>query len=148
MSKAPPIAESFARILRWADAHLPLLRESLRPPADDRELGALEALIGQTLPPDVRDLYSLADGQIPFQFGRTPHYPGFFVSLPFNPLQVVTRHWQFAREMEADGSDADEFLSSFPPEAVKTQDYNRAWIPLSDDASGNHIAVDGGVARN
>lgn len=141
MSNAPPIAESFAHILRWADSNLPLLRESLRPPASESEIAALETLIGQALPQELRDLYRLADGQIPFQFGRTPDYPGFFVSLPFNPIEIVSRHWQFARELE-DESNTDEFLSSFPPGAVKIQDYNRGWIPISDDAGGNHIAID------
>lgn len=137
-----PIAESFARILRWSDSNLPLLRQSLRPPAGESEIATLETLIGQALPQDVRDLYRLADGQIPFQFGRTPYYPGFFVSLPFNPIEIVTRHWQFARELEADDLGGEEFLSSFPPGAVKIQENNRAWIPISDDAGGNHIAID------
>jgi cell wall assembly regulator SMI1 len=143
MSNAPPITESFARILRWADANLPLLRDSLRPPASEREIDALETLIGQALPEDIHDLYRLADGQIPFQFGRTPHYPGFFVSLPFNPIEIVSQHWQFAARQLARGEpNTDEFLSSFPPGAVQIQHYNRAWIPISDDAGGNHIAID------
>lgn len=137
-----PIADSFARILRWADSNLPLLRDSLRPPASESEIAALETIIGQALPQDVRDLYRLADGQIPFQFGCTPHYPGFFVSLPFNPIEIVTRHWQFARELEADDLGGEEFLSAFPPDTVKIQENNRAWIPISDDAGGNHIAID------
>lgn len=141
MNNAPPIAESFARILRWADAHLPLLRQSLRPPASEGDLQSFEALLGQTLPQDVRELYRLADGQIPFQFGQTPYYPGLFVSLPFNPLETVTRHWRQARELEAEFN-SDEFLSSFPPDAIKIIDSNRGWIPISDDAGGNHIAID------
>lgn len=138
MTSAPPIGESFARILRWADFNLPLLRASLRPPASESEIDAFEALIGRTLPQDVRDLYRLADGQIPFQF-----YPGIFLSLPFNPLGVVTRDWRFAVDaIQHTESNTDEFLSSFPPGAVRALHYNTAWVPISDDAGGNHLAID------
>jgi cell wall assembly regulator SMI1 len=142
-TESPTVASSFARIMTWADANAPLLRVSLRPGASADELQRFETLIGQALPQDVRDLYRLADGQIPFQFGRTPHYPGLFLSLPFNPIEVVIRDWQFGEEvLGRNEPNTDEFLSSYPPGAVKALHYNNGWIPLSDDAGGNHMAID------
>lgn len=142
-AEAPPISASFARIMAWADANCPLLRESLRAGASAEQLASFEALIGQPLPEDARALYRLADGQTPFQFGRTPNYPGLFVSLPFNPLEVVTRHWRFNQEMLSEmGADTGTSLPSHPPGAVKSAIYNTNWIPLSDDAGGNHMGID------
>ena len=88
------VARSFERIMNWAKAELPLLCESMRPPASAAEIEALEQLIGQRLPDDVRELYSLADGQTPFVFGQTPDYPGFFLAHPFNPIERVMRDWR------------------------------------------------------
>lgn len=141
-AEAPAVARSFARILAWADANAPLLRESLRPGASEDQLRHFEGLIGQALPEDVRELYRLADGQIPYQFGET-YYPGLFLGFPFNPIEVTTRDWRnHDSGLRGIDSNTDEFLGSYPPDAVKAVHFNNGWIALSDDASGNYMGVD------
>jgi cell wall assembly regulator SMI1 len=140
--EAPPVARSFARILTWADANAPAIRESLRAGASDDQLQRFEALIGQALPEDVRDLYRLTDGQTPYQSGG-PYYPGLFLGMPFNPSEVVAREWQsHERTLRRNDSNTDEFINSYPPDAVKAVYFNNGWISLSDDAAGNYMAVD------
>lgn len=136
------VAQSFNRIMAWAGKELPMLVESMRPGASEAEIASLEAVIGQSLPDDVRALYALADGQTPFEFGKTPHYPGLFFGHPFNPIESVKRDWSQWQSIDRSINDDSEFESSFPPGAVKALVTNPGWIPLSDDAGGNHMGVD------
>ena len=136
------VQQSFIRIMAWARKELPLLVDSMRPGASEGEIASLEALIGQRLPEDVRALYKLADGQIPYEFGKTPHYPGLFFGLPFNPIAIVKDHWRMRPPVDGSLDDDNQFLSSFPPGAMKVLYTSPGWIPLSDDAGGNFMGVD------
>lgn len=66
-----------------------------------------------------------------------------FVSLPFNPLDVVARHWRLNQETLSEmDEDTGAPLPSYPPGAVKSAVCNNSWIPISDDAGGNHMGID------
>lgn len=56
-------------IKAWLDEHIPEIASSLRPGASEEELDAAEHQLGVTLPPALRVLYRIHDGQ-DLQFDR------------------------------------------------------------------------------
>jgi hypothetical protein len=53
----------WTKLEAWLLEHSPEGLASLQPGANESEIAAFEASIGQTLPPEVRFLYSLHNGQ-------------------------------------------------------------------------------------
>jgi cell wall assembly regulator SMI1/predicted DNA-binding WGR domain protein len=57
------ISTALARIKSWMSKHAPELVENLAGPASVSQLDELEQTLGLVLPPDLRDLWSIHDGQ-------------------------------------------------------------------------------------
>lgn len=115
------------------------LNQSPNPPASEQALSAVEQTLGVTLPESFRALYRLHDG------GPDPNtlFQGYsFMSLD----AVMTAYWTVGKALEDLDEDdltmmSDE-LSVTPPNAIKQQYFNRAWIPFAADGGGNYIGVD------
>ena len=118
--------------------NLPQLIDGLQRPASGQDIDRAVAKIGRPLPPELRELYLLHDGE-------TEKGVGLFFGLPFIPLQRLIDERQVWDDVEADvGSDPmmSEFLTSTPETSIKLAYANRGWLPISIDWSGNHIGID------
>ena len=131
------------RLTVWLTAEMPEVLAALRPGVEPAAFGALESLLGQPLPADVRALYAWHDGQADDQGG---HYiSGLFFGLTFLPLAEVTRlHAGWQQDM-ADSpalTKDDPRMTSVPPGAVKTVWISPGWLPFAHDASSNYLGID------
>lgn len=166
-----PIAESWGRIEAWIGAHLPILKLTLRPGASKKDLAKFEEQIGCPLPDDVRESWSIRDGQrtIPDLLDDSDYdveeaddllTKGVIFGCPLLPLvskkaclasRTALAHWQSWAEMVDDaeqGKDRgmlaglSEGSSSTPAGAIRPLYANRGWIPLVEVDDSNYIGVD------
>jgi cell wall assembly regulator SMI1 len=134
-----PIKTAWKRLKRWSTANLPQKGEDC-PSASDEQLREFEAAIGAKLPTDVRQSYRIYDGQCA---GR-----GIIYGLAVVSLSESLGHWQSWVEgyemnlKDGTAADLDSGCSSFPDGHVRPVYFDKAWIPLTYDSGGNHIAVD------
>lgn len=134
------VKAAWKRLAKWSVAHLPQSGRPGNPPATDKQIEDFEAAVGVKLPADVRQSYRLYNGQCPG--------PGIIYGLAVEPLRDCLNHWrQWVKgweQVEKDGSDrsTNESCQSFPDGFVRPVYFDRKWIPLTYDGSGNHIAVD------
>jgi cell wall assembly regulator SMI1 len=127
---APAMPALLERLELWLRINRPDYFDWLRPGVPERELMALERELGRNLPAGLRALYRWHDGQDPdsplaFQHDKM-----------FMPLEAV----RAARAALGELLSAGEF-----PEANW---WSRAWLPILDNGSGDHLCVDldGGFA--
>jgi cell wall assembly regulator SMI1 len=135
------VKAAWKRLAKWSAQHL---RQDVGPaaaPASSEAIRDFEKAIGAKLPKDVRDSYRVHNGQCA---GGT----GIIYGLEVVPLRESLLHWKNwvsgRRQSVRDGSaaDFDEDCSSFPHDYVRQVYFDSAWIPLTYDSGGNHIAID------
>lgn len=147
MTKRPPgepmplldedIAPVLARLDVWFGAHLSSFRYLFNPPATEADIDAFERLIGAELPESYRQLYRWHDGE---DDDRCGHIYG----LPILPLKECESQWKAWNEVLAEFDGNRYFVEggSWPVGAVDPAYFNKRWIPLTHDGSGNHIGLD------
>lgn len=121
----------FERLERWLAAHAPQIHAELTPGVEDSELDELEALTGQTLPPDFRALYRRHG-----DWGRA-------LRLTHMPLMQVHRDWLMWESLSGeDFASSPKGHFSFPPGAITPRYINLGWIPFLSDHGGNAVGID------
>ena len=140
--EAKPIADEdiaplLARLDAWYASNLPPDKYVLNPPATDAQIDSFEQLVGIPLPRSYRQLYRWHDGDRNDRWGHV-------YGLPLLPLQQAAVQWEsWMRILEQ--FSGNRYLvagAAWPEGAVDPAYINRAWIPLTDDGSGNHIGLD------
>jgi cell wall assembly regulator SMI1 len=140
MANAYPIKTAWERLKRWSAENLPQHGGTDAPPVTDEQLQEFEATIGAKLPKDIRESYQIYNGQC--------SGPGIIFGLAVEPLRDCLNHWKTwveGYESALQDSTAEDLAwrcFSFPADFVRQQYFDRAWIPLTYDSSGNHIGVD------
>ncbi len=128
-----PLDQTFADLLAFLKEHHPDLAADLNPPATDAQLDALEALTGQRLPDDFRQLYKLANGQ------KTAEIAFFPNGYDFISLERVSQTWSMLKEInDEEGSWAGPASQG----AVKDRWWHPSWIPFAYMISGDHYCMD------
>ncbi|MCS7463833.1 SMI1/KNR4 family protein [Paenibacillus doosanensis] len=120
-------------ITELLQSDLPELAASLNPPASEEELRSAEAELGFGLPPELRELYLIHNGE---QDGG----PGLFMGLPFLSLDGMMAEWRIWTGLENENWEAEHY--SVPAGWIKEQYINRYWLPIAKDWGGNHIGID------
>lgn len=111
------LEEWLARLDHWMRRHRPRYLDGLRPGADNRQLAALENVLYQPLPPELRAWLAWHNGQDPQLIGA------FHEAFTLLSAEQIGREWH-VRQREADPS------------------WNTAWLPLLDDYQGDLIVLD------
>lgn len=161
-----PSAElSWQRIDTWIEQSYPELFDQLIEGATSNDLNDLEHDLECALPADVRESYSVHDGQ---EGGGKP--TGVFFGIVLLDLEGISEEWNVWRRAalkieelsnrsrpqasSAASSSASlrhppqnkhawiERQRSCPPDAVQPVYAHPGWIPLAKDGDGNNIAVD------
>lgn len=144
--KAAPVAKSWKRIEVWLKKHAPAIQAALRPPATEEALQAVEHLIGQPLPPDVRESYLIHDGQ---EFGGTD-VSGVFFGMSLMSLtegEGVAWCWQYRiaddpANFDENDPEVRESFTTFPEGAIRLARMRPGWIPLYWDSGLNFFGID------
>lgn len=109
--------------------------------ASQSELEDLESLIGVQLPQSVKDFYRVHNGQEPYWQNKQSS-PGMFFDWGFSSIKEVVRDWQTWHQLQDMNQDMTDDMSSYPKGHIKNLYTNDGWIPLIDDAGGNHVGID------
>ena len=108
---------------------------ALLPGAAEEEISNLEQQVGFVLPGAVRQFLAIHTGQ-----------GGFGLNYGQELLSVagIRQQWDSWRSIDESEMNADcaEFMSSEPSGVIKPVYCNRAWIPITHDAGGNHLGLD------
>ena len=118
------------RIERWADIHLPELRDSLNGPADAKMIAAVEDECGQPLPREYAESCLVHDGQADTECGLLLGYR-------LLPLEETLAHR--ARVTLRDEHDE---IESLPVGFTKLLAICPLWLPFAHDHAGNYLAID------
>ena len=136
------VASSWQRLEKWLAVHHPKLFKALRPPATAKQIETAEKAIGQRLPDSVRESYLIHDGH------KRGGGSGLLFGLPLLPLADIVKVWRQQTEIYKDSqkpkrlAEAAEWVSCFPPESIRPCYFHPGWIPISEDAGGNFLALD------
>lgn len=108
----------------------------LNPGASQEEIRALEEHLGVALPPTLKELLAIHNGQ---NAGF-----GMFFGLQFLSTSGIKEQWDMWVSLENDGLNEElaDMMSSKPEGYIKPLYLNRQWIPLTHDSGGNHIGID------
>jgi len=112
---------------------VPQLDLALADPATNAQLDAAEATIGFALPPELRALYGVHNGQAALAHG-------LIGGLPLLSVEQAVAEWTAWRHVAAAAFDSD--YSSVPASAVVETYTHVGWFPFAHDGGGNFLAVD------
>lgn len=118
--------------------HDPARLRSLRPPAANEQLLAVETEIGHAFPEQVRYAYSRHDGQLPWS-------SSLFFSYYWMPLDEVLSDWRIQVKIADDQHDdwvanwEDPYLEG---RVVIQLAWFRGWVPIGRDESRGRCFVD------
>lgn len=109
--------------------------------ASEPAIAELERVVGRELPPGLRDMYRVHDGEV-IEHGKDS--PALFFGLEFISLtHIVTIREGFIAGQAAD----DEFpgmneYRSHPPGKVREVYYSRGWVPFAGLYTADQFAID------
>jgi cell wall assembly regulator SMI1 len=136
--EAAPVARSWARIEAWFAEHLPDALASLRPPAKESDLDALEERIGRPLPADFRASYLIHDGQ--------SEGPGVLFGARLEPIaEGEGVRWLYEHRVEHEWPERANWMLDwvyYPPDAVRETWSGPGWVPFYWDLGRNFIGID------
>lgn len=125
--------------MRWCEEHAPVTPTRLLPAADTETIRAAEQATGQTWPEQLREWFSLHDGD-------RPEFP-YAAVLPGNGLisaaQLVTVHDEMTRlwqDLTDELGGTDALMAE--PVGSETPTYLPAFIPIGEDGAGDYLVVD------
>jgi cell wall assembly regulator SMI1 len=123
----------FAELEGWFAQHAPRAKEVLLPPATTDDIAGLEKTVGVSLPPELRSLLQLHNGQDPHAFVST------IDGCRLCSCQAAGKAWSTLGEL-LDAGDLDQPAESRDGK-VKPVWWNKRWIPFAD-AGGDLLCFD------
>lgn len=132
MSEEGDIGEVWRRIEAVLAQKAPRVLATLAAPALPDEIAWAEEALGTPFPMEFAQSMSIHDGQ-------TAEVPlaGSFVLLP---CREIVHQWRIWEELWARGDFAGRVAVAEGP--VRPQWWNRLWIPVTQDGSGDHHCLD------
>ncbi|MEV0380555.1 SMI1/KNR4 family protein [Nonomuraea sp. NPDC050643] len=112
--------------------------EELPGPASEEDLAEAEEKLGVPLPPDLRALYAIADGDgdlINPLFDRQEWLPLAEIDDLDDEWLEIAREWQYEPWRQT-------VFDAWPPNAVRRSPLRPGWIRFACDTGGNWLAVD------
>jgi cell wall assembly regulator SMI1 len=125
------VKEAWDRIETWCRQHHPQLIDLLNPGASEDEIKAVESVIKQRLPEDVRTSLMIHNGQ-------SRNHPAFlFGQIALASCERITGNWKLWQGCDLD----DARLKFYPEDAIVHRYYDPGWIPIAVE-NNNCLAVD------
>lgn len=122
---------AWTRLENWCHQYHPRLLSALNPGATAEEIEAVESVIGQPLPPDVRESFTIHNGG-----------SDFILSDDLLSTQAVAAAWEIWRGFEDYNEEFRETTKSFPENAIALDYANPGWIPLTKAGGSDYFGVD------
>ena len=130
--------QSWTRLRTALRTLAPIIEADLQPGARSEDLEQCEAMLDQTLPKDVRTLYSLCNGASTDEQGSFTK--GLFDMWSWYDLEAIIWRRQLQREHYGEM----EPLRDFPASDARIQalNFHSAWIPFLVHEDGNLLCID------
>ena len=121
---------------------------TLNPPVSEREIRAWERGVGRSVPPELKTLWTLSNGQRQDEPSQPGTYPAALIDgFVLLSARESREEWEMWRDLTL--QEGLEGMQSFaeavvvdPNSRVRKQYWNTAWIPFARDGSGNGFALD------
>jgi cell wall assembly regulator SMI1 len=130
MSCSPDAVRSLHRVEAWMKRHHPDRLPLFRPAARPESLARLEALLGKTVPCEIRTLYAAHDGQ-------PEGAPSLYLNQRWLPLDLARVTWEDLC-LRYGAGDSD-------PGGERSPLWSSEWLPLFGSPRGDHYCVDLGT---
>ncbi len=130
------VSTTWKRLENWFKHHLPEAMSALNRGASESAIFRFEEQVGVTLPPDVHQSFLIHDGE-----RSETVCVGCIFGLSLLSLDNAFSIWQTWNDISPN-PETDRNTKSIPAGWVQPRYFHPAWIPLTDDDGGNHIAVD------
>ena len=133
----PALARQLSEIARWVEEKAPQLPPMFRPPASEVQVAEAERQLGLTLPPALRVLYRLADGQ---PEGAATLLDAF----SWMRLDEVLERAAFLNEFFPDGlNEEDPDHAPIQADAgIRPTWWWPKWLPIMANGGGDYLCVD------
>lgn len=112
----------------------PYFEPFLNGPAQLEEIEEMEKKMGVLFPNDLKELYLTHNGEILEE-------PGLFFGLVFFSLKVMLKEWENCLEIYEDEELQEMDSNVLPIDPIKEQSFNKKWIPIASDFSGNYLGI-------
>ncbi len=129
--------EIWARIDAWLKVNAPVVFHSLQPGASDSQIQAVEHALSVQFPEDVRAFYCIHNGQSTVDYGAHGLIP---LGREFLCLERIQEEWQINEEVL--GMQTYNESRNNTERGIRTDFWNRRWIPLTSDGGGDHECLD------
>jgi cell wall assembly regulator SMI1 len=131
------VREVWARIEAVLRATSPDQFAALAAGATSEALQATEARLGVTLPPDVRESYTVHDGSGEIDVLPSTLYG--LITVPLYSLDEMVREWQMWQQWRSEGN---YHCPTSPEGPVKADRYNPRWLPVTWDGGAVNLCID------
>lgn len=121
-------------IHNWLQGNCPAVLQSLKPPASDGDLKALEDVVGVVLPDDFKASYGIHDG--------SARWPGPIVGLPMLSSKDIAKRWTGFKSFVKDWEEMLPIHASYKEGVIKEDAINPKWIPFLGPDEDNYVALD------
>jgi cell wall assembly regulator SMI1 len=111
---------------------------TFNPPATEKELKELEDLIGVTLPKDLKEFYTIHNGQDTGKVFNSAIIE--YGSEGLNPISKIIKEWTLFSSIEKEYPSV--VASEDCEKGIKPLGWNLLWIPLIADGFGNAYCLD------
>src|SRR5688572_3409194 len=126
------------RIEAWLEENTPDVLQDLRPGASEADVKKAEKALSVRLPEDMAASYAVHDGQ---RGGSGP----LFGDYTLLSLEAAVKEWKTLKKLANDK--VFEFMHGKPAPRVKPDWWNRRWIPVASNSSGDFLCLDLDPAR-
>ena len=131
MPEYPPVSETFTSLQAWMRAHAPGV--TFRPPADPAAINHFVDRSGLTLPDELVDLLTQADGESRKSAGAIGNWR-------MMPIPEIQASWGFLRQLAAKGAFAE--LEPQPSPYLHPAWWHPGWIPIVGSDTGDYFCID------
>ncbi|OOV98079.1 SMI1/KNR4 family protein [Pseudomonas sp. MF4836] len=137
MSATHSHAQTLAAIAHWVAQHAPDLPPMFRPGASEAEMAEAECQLGLPLPPMLRALYAIADGQ-------TEGAATLLDAFAWMPLSEVVDRAAFLNEFFPGGiNEEDPDHEPMQVDAgIRPTWWWPQWLPIMANGGGDYLCVD------
>ncbi|MDH6311231.1 cell wall assembly regulator SMI1 [Dysgonomonas sp. PFB1-18] len=125
--------EYWTRIIKWLSKNASYMIDSINRGATSEDMQSIRVTIGAQLPNDFVDFYIIHNGQL-------SNTKGIINGKELLCTTRILEEWNIWKKL----IDSDYFIdiASCPDRGIRSDWYNKLWIPITYDGAGNHYCLD------
>ena len=134
------VADSWKKIDAWLKANNPALKKTVNKPATDKQIAALEAIIGAKLPADFNESLKIHNGQKYSAGDLIPPLEDGDAAYFLMASADIAEEWQNRKKLHDSREFADK--ESGPDKGIQSAWWHPGWIPFASNGGGDSLCLD------